>query len=62
MLKEECKNYVEWCNKHHLNKNDYQNLFLFTHKSDMGFIFQEFQEAKQQGVLSVNQINAVEGE
>ena len=60
MLNAECKKYVEWCEKYHLNKNDYQNLFLFTHKSDMGFIFQDYQDAKENGVLTQEQINAVE--
>lgn len=61
MLKEQCKNYIEWCEKYHLNKNDYQNLFLFTHKGDLGFIFDEYQDAKENGALSENQICAVEG-
>lgn len=58
---QEFKDYCEWCKKYHLNKNKYENLYLYTHKNDMGFIFQEFAIAKENGALSENQIRAVEG-
>lgn len=62
VLIEQLNKYVEWCEMHHLNKNNPINLHLFNHKSDMGFIFQDYQVAKENGVFTEQQIKAVEGD
>ncbi len=59
-LTEDINKYITWCNKYGLKKTDPTNLHLFIHKGDMGFIFGDFQEAKENGVFTDQQIAAVE--
>lgn len=57
----EHQEYLSWCKKYGLNPNDYHILQLFHLKDDMGFIFGEYQDAKENGALTDQEIAAVEG-
>lgn len=57
----ECQKYVSWCKKYGLKPSNYNILQLFHLKDDMGFIFVEYQVAKENGALTDQEIAAVEG-
>lgn len=53
-------NYKKWLDKYNLEDNE-QNLYLYEHKGDMGFIFQEFRDACEEGKITIIQKIAVLG-
>lgn len=53
-------NYKKWLDKYNLEDNE-QNLYLYEHKGDMGFIFQEFRDACEEGRITIIQKIAVLG-
>ena len=54
------KEYFDWLKKYDLEDND-DNRYLYDVKSDMGWWFDEYFEAKENGCLSDNLIRAIEG-
>lgn len=54
------KEYFDWIKKYDLEDNE-DNRYLYEVRNDMGWWFDEYFEAKENGWLSDNLIRAIEG-
>lgn len=54
------KEYFDWLKKYDLEDNE-DNRYLYEVRNDIGWWFDEYQVAKENGCLSDNLIRAIEG-